>query len=156
MCYLSILASALFCMSPALAQKDSIPTEVKSHLQSMVGSWTFSGTEGERKFSGAEVIRLTNNGTALLQEGYFDLGGGGKEHYVILSGWDGEKETVRVRGFTSEGYTWVGEWKTLKDGTWSGTASGKRATFRVAKDSMRYEDASQGTAWVSEFKRVKD
>lgn len=155
--YLALFASALICMSSTLAQEATpIPAAVKNHMQSMVGSWTFSGTEGDRKFSGAEVIRLTNGGTALLQEGHFDLGGAGKEHYVILSGWDGDKKLVSVRGFTSNGYTWVGQWKTLKDGTWSGTASGKPASFEVKKDTMRYEDAGEGKPWVSNFKRSKE
>jgi hypothetical protein len=124
-------------------------------MESMVGSWTFKGTDGDRKFSGAETIRLTNNKTAILQEGYFDLVEGKKEHYVILSGWDGSKETVHVRGFTSDGYSWTGEWKKLSNGKWEGTASKKPATFELKGDSMRYEDSSDGTPWISEFSRKK-
>jgi hypothetical protein len=89
----------------------------------------------------------------LLQEGYFDLKDGTKEHYVILSGWDGSSNSVPVRGFTTDGISWTGEWKTLKDGTWKGTASGGPAEFRVAKNTMRYEDSGDGTPWISEFTR---
>lgn len=122
-------------------------------MESMVGSWTFKGTQGARTFSGAETIQLVNNKTTLLQQGYFDLTDGTKEHYVILSGWDGSKNTVLVRGFTTDGFTWAGEWKQLKDGKWKGTASGGLAQFEVKKDTMRYEDAGDGTPWISEFKR---
>ena len=140
--------------SPASAQELSkVPQDVQKHMESMVGSWTFKGTQGARRFSGAETIRLVNNKTALLQQGYFDLADGKKEHYVILSGWDGSKNTVLIRGFTTDGVTWAGEWKKLKDGKWEGTASGGLAQFEVKKDTMRYEDAGDGTPWISEFKR---
>ena len=122
-------------------------------MERMVGSWTFQGHQGNRKFSGEETIRLTNNNTALIQEGFFELKNGKKEHYVILSGWDGSKKSVVVRGFTSDGLSWPGEWKKLSNGTWHGTASGGAARFEVKKDSMRYEDAGDGTPWISEFKR---
>ena len=141
---------------PASAQDMSkIPTEIKQHMESMVGSWTFIGTQGKRTFSGEETIRLTNNNTALLQEGYFNLTDGTKEHYVILSGWDGSKKTVLVRGYTTEGLTWSGEWKRLKAGRWEGTASGGTAKFEVRPDTMRYEDAGDGIPWISEFSRKK-
>lgn len=125
-------------------------------MASMVGSWKFTGTEGDRKFSGEETIRLTNNKTAMLQEGYFDLGGGKKEHYVILSGWDGDRKTVLVRGFTSEGYSWTGEWRKLSNGKWEGTVAGGSATFEAKGDWLRYEDANDGTPWVSEFSRKRE
>ena len=68
---------------------------------------------------------------------------------------DGSKETVHVRGFTSDGYSWTGEWKKLSKGKWEGTASGKPATFELKGDSMRYEDSTDGTPWLSEFSRKK-
>lgn len=142
--------------SATSVQATEIPDNVKDHMERMVGSWTFKGTEGTRKFSGEEKIRLTNNHTALIQEGFFNLGDGKKEHYVILSGWDGDKKTVLVRGFTSEGYTWKGEWKKLANGKWQGNASGKPASFEVKADAMRYEDSANGSSWVSEFRRIKD
>ena len=58
-----------------------------------------------------------------------------------------------MRGFTSDGVSWAGEWKSLSNGKWTGTASGGRATFEVKQDSMRYEDAGDGTPWISEFTR---
>jgi hypothetical protein len=137
-----VILALLMLLSPASAQElAKIPLQVQKHMESMVGSWTFKGTQGDRKFSGAETIRLTNNKTALLQEGFFDLTDGTKEHYIILSGWDGSKKTVLVRGFTTDGVTWAGEWKNLKDGKWQGTASGGPAKFEVSKDTMRYEDS---------------
>ena len=145
----------LLLNSPTSAQELSkVPQHVQKHMESMVGSWTFKGTQGARKFSGAETIRLVNNNTALLQEGYFDLNDEMKEHYVILSGWDGSKNTVVVRGFTTDGITWAGEWKKLKDGQWEGTASGGPAKFKVKKDTMRYQDSGDGTPWISEFTRI--
>ncbi|MEO1618297.1 MAG: hypothetical protein AAFV88_20770 [Planctomycetota bacterium] len=150
---LMIATTALF-LSPTAAQDPTkIPPQIQKHMESMVGSWTFEGRQGDRKFFGQETVRLTNNKTALLQEGYFDLGGGEKEHYVILSGWDGSAKTVFVRGFTTDGISWTGEWKKLKDGKWLGTASGGRAEFEVKKNTMRYEDAGDGTPWISEFTR---
>ncbi|HBE72441.1 MAG TPA: hypothetical protein DDW52_30265 [Planctomycetaceae bacterium] len=124
-------------------------------MEMMVGEWTFTGKEGDRAFSGRETIRRTNNGTAIIQEGYFDRGGGKKEHYVILSGWDGDQKKVLVRGFTSEGFSWVGSWTKLQDHTWIGTASENQATFEVKRNSMRYEESGEGTPWLSEFKRVR-
>ena len=91
----------------------------------------------------------------MIQEGYFDLKDGKKEHYVILSGWDGNRKTVLVRGFTSDGVTWVGEWRKLKNGKWQGSASGEPATFEVKDDWMRYEDRGNGSPWISEFTRKK-
>lgn len=151
---LSIFVSLTF-LSSCAADDDlaTIPQHVQSHMQSMVGSWTFKGHQGDRKFAGEETIRLVNNDTALLQEGYFDLTNGEKEHYIILSGWDGDQNTVLVRGFTTDGITWAGEWKTIKDGTWHGTASDGPATFEVKRNSMRYEDAGEGTPWISNFTR---
>lgn len=131
------------------------PVELRQHMAKMVGQWSFEGVDGDRKFQGKESIRVTSNGTALLQEGHFELPGGGKEHYVILSGWDAASKSVKVRGFTSEGYSWTGEWKTLGEGTWRGTASGKPASFSVRQNSMRYEDAGDGKPWISRFTRLK-
>lgn len=155
--HLTTISLTLFMfLTPASAQElATIPSEVQKHMKNMVGSWTFKGTQGDRTFSGAEKIRLTNNKTALLQEGYFDLTDGNKEHYTILSGWDGAKKTVLVRGFTTDGVTWTGEWKKLKNGTWEGTASEGPAKFEVKKDTMRYEDSGEGTPWISEFSRKK-
>ncbi len=151
---LGIIALGLFNSSTSAQEVSQIPAHVRKHMESMVGSWRFQGRQGTRTFSGAEKIRLINNKTALLQEGFFELTGGNKEHYVILSGWDGNKKSMLVRGFTTDGITWDGEWKTLKDGTWEGTASGGPAKFDVKKDTMRYEDSGDGTPWISEFKRV--
>lgn len=160
----STLRSTLFlflCLSLSnsslVAEEESpIPINIKKHMQSMIGVWTFQGKDGERKFSGKETIKVVNNATALLQEGYFDLGKGKKEHYVILSGWDGDKKTVIVRGFTSEGFTFSGEWKKLEYRTWVGTASGSPAKFEVKDDSMRYTESSKDHKWVSEFTRIAD
>ena len=158
---LTITALFLFVSSLSAQEPASIPASVQKHMASMVGSWTFKGKAGDGKFSGEETIRLSSNKTALIQEGYFAAKrpGGKKEHYVILSGWDGGKKTVLVRGFTSDGITWTGEWKKVKNGKWVGTASGAPAKFEVKKDSMRYEDASSGKPgepWISEFTRKKE
>ena len=153
-CLLLLIASSLPAeSSPALAAE--LPASVRQHMAKMVGQWSFEGVDGDRRFRGKEAIRLTSNGTALLQEGYFELPGGGKEHYVILSGWDASGKTVRVRGFTSDGYSWTGEWKTLNGSKWQGTASGNAASFAVEKDTMRYEDAGDGKPWISRFTRIK-
>lgn len=149
------MSSAVF--SPAAADEPTkIPADVKKHMKSMVGSWTFEGHQGDRTFKGEETVRVVSGGTALLQRGFFQLTDGGKEHYVILSGWDGDEKTVHVRGFTSHGISWSGEWKTVANGVWTGTASGGRATFEVKADTMRYEDAGEGTPWVSEFTRKSE
>lgn len=94
-----------------------------------------------------------NSDTALLQEGYFDLDDGAKEHYVILSGWDGEKRTMLVRGFASLGTTFVGEWKAVKNGAFLGKAQGKPAKFKFSDQTMSYEEG--GGKWNSKFERVK-
>ena len=151
---LRIIVLLLLSSSTSAQEMSQAPPHVQEHMESMVGSWKFNGRQGARKFSGAEKIRLVNNKTALLQEGYFDLTDGGKEHYVILSGWDGSKNSMLVRGFTTDGITWDGEWKTLKGGKWEGTASGGPAKFEVNKDTMRYEDSGDGTPWISEFTRI--
>ncbi|MEM9351785.1 MAG: hypothetical protein AAGA92_02125 [Planctomycetota bacterium] len=149
-----VLLLWLSALPAACAQElAKIPPAFQKHLEKMVGSWTFEGHEGARKFSGEETVRLINHKTVLVQEGFFDLGGGAKERYFIVSGWDGVKKTMLVRGFTSDGYTWSGEWKKLQDGRWEGTASGGVASFEVTEDAMRYEDANDGTPWVSEFRR---
>ena len=149
------LAAFLIFLSPASAQeKGAIPQNMKDQMKRMVGSWKFTGKDGERLFAGAEKIRLTNGGTAIVQEGYFNLGGEKKEHYVILSGWDGRQKTIHVRAFTSQGYTWTGQWKKLTDGKWEGTADGGSATLEVNNDSMRYEDTSKSAPWISNFTRV--
>lgn len=151
-----VISILLVCLSCVNGQDPTpIPEDIKQHMASMVGAWSFQGSQGDREFSGVETIRLVNNKTALIQEGYFDLGAGKKEHYVILSGWDGTKKTVVVRGFTSIGVSWTGEWKQLVDGKWKGTASGGAATFEVKENWMRYEDAGEGTPWISIFKRTR-
>ncbi|MEM7473807.1 MAG: hypothetical protein AAF483_02370 [Planctomycetota bacterium] len=144
-------------IQPGFSQEPtSIPKDVVAHMKSMVGAWTFEGVEGERKFSGEEKVRLTNNKTALLQQGFFNGEDGKKEHYVILSGWDGDKKTVLVRGFTSSGVTFAGEWKKLSMGKWEGSANGDYASFEVKKDTMRYvEQNGEKQTWVSEFKRMR-
>lgn len=97
------VASLLIVHAPIVAQETtSIPGDVKGHMKSMVGSWTFQGKDGDRKFSGQETIRLASNGTALLQEGYYDLGGGKKEHYVILSGWNGDSKLLGFRNLSEK------------------------------------------------------
>ncbi|MEN0110784.1 MAG: hypothetical protein AAF805_08675 [Planctomycetota bacterium] len=152
---LPLVFAAALLLTRACAAEDSIPipVEVRDHMGSMVGDWTFRGHEGERTFSGEEKVRLVNNGTALVQEGFFDLGDGAKEHYVILSGWDGTLRTVLVVGFSTEGHAWEGEWTSLDGTKWIGTASGEPATFEVGEETMRYEDTGAGTPWVSEFSR---
>lgn len=147
----------LLAIAPTVRAQDDapIPSEVKKLMRSMVGEWTFKGSEGDRPFAGEERIRVIHQGTALLQRGFFDLGDGKKEDYTILSGWDGEKKLMVVCGVTSEGVTWTGEWKQVRDGTWVGSASGTPATFKVNADSMRYEESGDGESWVSEFTRKK-
>lgn len=152
-CLVALFLVAAPCDAQEMAP---LPAPFKKQMESMEGSWTFEGTQGARTFSGEETIRLVNNGAALLQEGFFDLGDGNKEHYVILSGWDGTERSLLVRGFTSDGVTWTGVWKGLDDGVWKGTASGSPATFEVGEDSMRYEDSGDGTPWVSEFTRKQE
>ena len=151
---LCLMLAVLALNSPDVVSADTIPEPFAQQMKRMVGSWVFAGKEGDRQFSGQEKIRLVNNKTALLQEGFFDLGGGKKEHYVILSGWDGEKKTMRVRGFTSEGATWVGEWKTIKKSTLIGVASGRPAKFVVGAETMKYEE--DGGKWISNFERTED
>lgn len=153
-CLLLLVASSVAAETSAVPTAE-FPVEIRRHMEKMAGQWSFEGVDGERKFQGKETIRLTSNGTALLQEGYFELPGGGKEHYVILSGWDASSKTMRVRGFTSDGYSWTGEWKSLSGGKWQGTASGNAAFFAVEKDTMRYEDAGDGKRWISRFTRIK-
>lgn len=128
-----------------------IPEDFSLQMKRMVGSWVFSGNEGDRKFTGHESIRIINNGSALLQEGYFDLGGGEKQHYVILSGWDAEKKALVVNGFTSDGYAFNGKWKSVSGSSFVGTANGRPAKFTVGKEAMRYEE--DGGKWVSSFER---
>lgn len=145
--------------SLSLASADDLaplPLKFKVHMETMVGSWNFTGHEGDRTFEGEETITLANGGTALLQQGFFQLDDGNREHYVILSGWDGERKTMLVRGFTNEGYTWTGTWDTLQNNVWTGTAEGGKATFEVKPNSMRYEDAANDDPWVSEFTRKMD
>ena len=150
-----VIALLLLPSTTAFAEEPApIPLDVQQHMRAMVGAWTFSGRQGERTFSGEEAISLTESGDTLVQKGFFDLGGGKKEHYAIFSGWDGSKKTVLVHGFTTDGVVWEGEWKSVDGATWSGTASGQPATFEVNETTMRYEDAGDGTPWVTEFRRV--
>jgi hypothetical protein len=146
-----VVIISLSCQN--LIADDVIPDAFKKQMTRMVGAWVFSGNEGDWRFSGKESVRIVNDGTALLQEGYFDLDDGKKEHYVILSGWDGEKKTMLVRGFTSLGNTFVGEWKTVKNGAFVGNAQGKPAKFGVSDQTMTYEE--DGGKWISKFERVK-
>lgn len=149
---LVLIIFALVCPNAVADESTSIPAPFVKQLKRMVGSWVFTGHEGDRRFSGEEKIRLVNNNTALLQEGFFNVGGGEKEHYVILSGWDGEKKKMFVRGFTSDGVTWVGEWKKIKDDALVGAASGRPAEFVVSNQTMKYEE--DGGKWISKFERT--
>ncbi len=149
-----VVALVWSCPSAFGDENSTIPAPFQQHMKSMVGSWYFNGKEGDHSFSGEEQIRIVNGGTALLQEGYFDVGGGKKDHYVILSGWNAETKEMLVRGFTSQGVTWSGAWKTLKDNTWIGTASGAAARFVVSEKTMRYEE-NEGRKWISRFERKK-
>ena len=149
------LLLSLIGHSVCVAQGEaSIPAEFTQQFKRMVGSWVFSGNEGGRLFSGKEKIRLVNNGTSLLQEGYFDAENGTKEHYVILSGWDGDKKTVIVRGFTSAGVSFTGEWKKIGDDSLVGSANGSPARFKIGRETMVYEE--DGGKWVSKFERLGD
>ncbi|MEM6472291.1 MAG: hypothetical protein AAF802_22205 [Planctomycetota bacterium] len=150
-----MLASVFLACCVVSAESPAIPTEVKAQMLRMIGDWTFEGKDGDRGFSGEETVRMINAGTALLQQGFFDLGEGEKERYTILSCWDEEKKLMRVLGGTSEGITWDGDWKTVEGEKWIGTASGKPASFSVKKDSMRYEESGEGPKWISNFTRKK-
>lgn len=154
---LLILITILFSLSSSAEDSLSIPINVKKHMQSMVGTWSFKGKNEGGKFSGMETIRVVNLGTALLQEGYFYHGEGKKEHYVILSGWDEAKKSVQVQGFTSDGISFKGEWNKLEYRTWIGKASENSAKFIVKDNSMKYTEFS-GTKqkWVSEFTRIEE
>lgn len=150
------LVIAFLCCfhSLASAQKElTIPVGVQKHMEKMVGFWTFEGSTGDKKFTGQETIRLTNEKTAMIQEGVIQWPDK-KEHYTILTGWDGSKKTTLVRAFTSEGVSWAGEWKTLKNGSWEGSASDEPATFSLKGDTMRYEDVSTGdSGWKAVYTR---
>ncbi|GAB5406814.1 MAG: hypothetical protein Aurels2KO_50450 [Aureliella sp.] len=132
---------------------DVIPDAFKNQMKRMVGSWVFTGNGGDRKLTGKETIRIVNNGTAIVQEGYFDLDDSKKEHYVILSGWDGEKKTILVRGFTSLGTTFDGAWSKVENDAFVGKAQGKQAKFKVSKQTMIYEE--DGGKWTMKFEREK-
>lgn len=154
----NLLACLLFVSlsCPALNANDgnSLPDAFRVQMQKMEGSWAFTGKDGDRQFSGKETIRIVNGGTALLQEGYFDLDDGEKEHYVILSGWDGDKQKLLVRGFTSSGVTFQGEWGSVKGNALIGSAQGKPARFGVSEQTMRYEE--DNGKWISKFERVRE
>lgn len=133
--------------------EDAIPDTFRNQMKRMVGSWVFTGKDGDRELTGKESIRMVNNGTAILQEGYFDLDGGKKEHYVILSGWDGEKKTILVRGFTSLGTSFAGVWSKVENDAFVGEAQGKPASFKVSKQTMIYQE--DGGKWTMKFERLK-
>lgn len=152
----SLLALSIIFLTyhPAAAEENAtVPKEFVLKMKSMVGSWVFNGKEGDRKFSGREKIQLVNNETALLQMGYFDLGEGEKEHYTILSGWDPDKKSLVVNGYTSESYAFSGEWKSVNGNGFIGTANGKPATFTIHKETMEYNE--DGGSWVMNFKRTE-
>lgn len=149
-----VLLLVVFCLaSNNTFADDVIPDVFKNQMKRMVGSWVFTGEDGDRKLNGRESIRVVNDGTAIIQEGYFDLDDGKKEHYVILSGWDGEKKTIMVRGFTSLGTTFAGEWNKVENDAFVGKAQGKPAKFKVSKQTMVYEE--DGGKWTMKFERLK-
>ncbi len=132
-----------------------IPTEILSHMEGMVGEWDVTGSQGEDSFSGGERIWLTGGNTVMIQEGYYEFRDGVMENYVIVSGWDGAASVIRVRGFTSEGYMWDGQWNSLMNGKWLGTASGDEAVFDVGENSMKYVEKSGEIRWESNFTRKR-
>lgn len=149
---IAVLSLLAFSHSCVAADSAHPPAAIAKQLERMVGSWAFAGSEGDRHFSGREKIRLTNDGNALLQEGYFELEDGKKEHYVILSGWDSDRGALIVHGFTSTGQTFEGDWKAVKDSALHGSANGRPAAFRVNDKTMTYEE--DGGKWISKFERI--
>ena len=65
-------------------------------------------------------------------------------HYVITTGWDGNKKKLLYRGFSSSGDSFSGHWDKFSDGKWTGHASG-------IWNNVKWESPT-----INEFKKAKD
>lgn len=149
-----VLASSM--MIGQAASKTAMPPEVQQQIDTqLVGHWSFTGTFGDQKFHGTETWRWQNGKTSLIIEGILEIGGE-RLLSTSLAGWDVNKKALVVTGFGG-GDTWTTHWTEFSPEEWKGRISGvyegkpydSPAKIQFLKDSVRYEDTTNGKPWVS-------
>lgn len=140
---------------------DQMPLTIRKQIESsVIGEWKYEGHWGDKKFGGEESVRWGADKTAVIREGH-ELNDGKRTNYTMLLGWDSETKTLKYRGFSSKGESWSGEWSDLESQEWNGMGQGvyegikwkSKTSVRFGKDTIRYQDTTDGKKWVAEFWR---
>jgi hypothetical protein len=142
-------------------QPTTMPVELRRQIdERLIGQWTYEVTWGEKEFTGEETTRWIGRKNGILIQGNIMVDGS-RINYAMMQGWDGSVNALVGRGFTSDGESSTGCWTDFSEEKWTGHGEGiyqgKRwkspSQLEFLKDSLRYEDVTQGKPWVAVYKR---
>jgi hypothetical protein len=157
-------AALLLTVSMVTAQEGKVttmPAELRTQIEEqMIGEYAYQVTWDDKKMNGEETIRFVGRKTGVLIQGHM-IADGKRVNYVLLLAWDGVEGAMVGHSFTSDGETGTTHWTKFSKDKWTGNGSGiyqgKRwespTTLEFKKDSIRYEDVTDGKPWVGVYTR---
>ena len=140
---------------------EGMPKEVKNRIRDhMIGQWTAQATWGDDKSEGEHRIRWSSGRSCVIEQITFS-DKDGKAQQTNLWGWDLATKSIMIYGFTSRGDQFVMQFNDLSNDKWTGhgkgTFQGKEwkspASVELTKDSIKYEDTTEGKPYVLVLKR---
>jgi hypothetical protein len=142
--------------SMVLGQPGTMPREIRHHLDThLVGEWSLERIWSGQRIQGAYSAQWAKGKQCIvIQSTHRDPEG--ELHVTELLGWDSKARAVLVHGFTSDGTAYTIRWTGLKPDKWTGTGSGSfdgaewtsETTIEWKKDSIRYQDVTDGKPFV--------
>ena len=139
-----------------------MPAELSRRIdEGLLGEWKYEITWSDKTILGEETVRWARKKAGILIQGTM-VTDGKKSDYVTLLGWNGAEKALVGRGFNSEGDEWMNCWSQLGKDKWTGQGSGTFAgkkwesavSLEFKKDSLRYEDVTEGKPWIGVYTRV--
>jgi hypothetical protein len=139
----------------------NMPAEIIKQIdEKVIGDWVLESTHGETPITGEEFWNWGKDRSCVIFSGFSTVEGK-KSTYGGAMGWDGKAKTLVSYFFSSDGDVgttrwtglgaekWTGEWV----GTYQGQMSKSTAKLEFTKEQKRYEDTTNGKAYVAIIKR---
>jgi hypothetical protein len=158
---IALLVLVFIIAGPSEISAQGMPKKFRKHIQDhMIGQWTAELTWGDEKSTGEHRMRWASNRSCVIEQITF-TDKDGDANQTNLWGWDSLSEAMVVHGFSSRGDHFTIRFDKLADDKWTGhgkgTFAGKpwesAASIEWSKDSIKYEDTTDGKPFVLVTKR---
>jgi len=157
----TLLAVFAVVLGTTKVNGQGMPKEVRNQIRDhLIGQWTSQGTWGNEKSQGEHKIRWSSKRSCVIEQmTVSDKDGEVKQ--TNLWGWDPATKSMMIYGFSSRGDHFVIQFNDLANDKWTGhgkgTFQGKEwkspASIEWSKDSIKYEDTTDGKPFVLLSKR---